>query len=579
MLALTEFLSNWIEVLKSPDGQRGLLWWSVVCLIFYFYHRYRVLRLKTQRQQLSARLTEAEQQKEELEAERNVTRDENRLLRIFLAQPTFRKAVDVALRQYVREPRESLAAVVQVLGDEQTVLFSRGLSSESKTSLRLPGSLLARLTANPWLYLQGHALQESDLLYSLAKRDRSKVGQLAVAAAGNGEALSLVVFTSELLPQHGTFDEQRELLCRMTRLLDQRLRQERDMEIQRNQLRLTSNMLHLRSSAEGSDEPPTVQIRKYLAELTHLLHADRITVFLTGGENPSQRQVIRGGDELPIGAALRWQEHEETILQNYRTREKSVALSSRQLQQLGVTSLIGAALVVPMIREGRLVAHLCCTRRESAPFAGAEEDLAEWAAGDLTNVMYRLLNHFSVVRQARTDALTQLANRREFDGHIIRLCKRAISYELPASFLLLDVDHFKQINDTYGHLAGDAVLQQIADRLRQEVPRLARGEDKFLIARYGGEELAVLLHDVPEAGAARVAEALRRAVEEAPFSFEEDIIPVTVSIGVSTCPQHAKTVEEFIASADAALYAAKQGGRNCVVTATQAARQKEAGPV
>lgn len=170
-------------------------------------------------------------------------------------------------------------------------------------------------------------------------------------------------------------------------------------------------------------------------------------------------------------------------------------------------------------------------------------------------------------RRANTDGLTGLANRRHFMEELARELERAERYQRPLSVLLLDMDHFKKVNDTYGHQAGDDVLRAAAEALRS----ICRDVD--LPARLGGEELSVLLPETDVAGATRVAERLRERIErvrhEAP---DGGTFQVTASIGVSSVANDMftdtdLTPDALLHRADQALYEAKQGGRNRVAAA------------
>lgn len=158
---------------------------------------------------------------------------------------------------------------------------------------------------------------------------------------------------------------------------------------------------------------------------------------------------------------------------------------------------------------------------------------------------------------ARTDGLTGVQNRRSLDEALARECDRAQRYRRPLSFLLLDVDHFKRCNDTFGHQAGDHVLASMARLLHDAV----RQSD--LVARYGGEEFALLLPETSLHNAARLAERLRTSIADLRLSWEGDPIPFTVSVGVASIEaESGADAHALVAAADAALYAAKQGGRN-----------------
>ncbi|MBE7217032.1 MAG: PleD family two-component system response regulator [Caulobacteraceae bacterium] len=163
---------------------------------------------------------------------------------------------------------------------------------------------------------------------------------------------------------------------------------------------------------------------------------------------------------------------------------------------------------------------------------------------------------------AVTDPLTGLHNRRYMSGQLASLVKRATLGGDPVAALLIDVDHFKKVNDTYGHDVGDEVLREFAVRLATNV----RAVD--LACRFGGEEFVVIMPDTKLEDAARIAERLRVHVSGSPFHVPElaEALPVTVSIGVSTTRPEADTQEALLKRADAALYRAKAGGRNQVLS-------------
>lgn len=160
--------------------------------------------------------------------------------------------------------------------------------------------------------------------------------------------------------------------------------------------------------------------------------------------------------------------------------------------------------------------------------------------------------------QARNDPLTGLANRRSFDEFLDRQITGRARTGTALSLLTLDIDHFKKINDASGHPAGDVVLSSLAKVLTSQV----RSGD--LVARVGGEEFAVLLPSCTTDQARRRAEALRVAVADTSRDWDD---PITVSVGVATIPDHAGSASALAAAADAALYQAKNSGRNAVCTA------------
>ncbi len=185
-------------------------------------------------------------------------------------------------------------------------------------------------------------------------------------------------------------------------------------------------------------------------------------------------------------------------------------------------------------------------------------DITEWKRMELANLELRE----TLRSQAIRDPLTNLFNRRYMDETLVRELSRVKRKEAPLSVIMIDVDHFKRLNDTAGHAAGDEVLRRVAEELASAVRR----ED--VACRYGGEEFALIMPELTIEGAVERAEKLRRAVEDL---FVEvggrRVGPVTASFGVACYPMHGSSGEALLQVADEALYRAKTGGRNRVVAA------------
>jgi len=159
-----------------------------------------------------------------------------------------------------------------------------------------------------------------------------------------------------------------------------------------------------------------------------------------------------------------------------------------------------------------------------------------------------------------TDALTGAHNRDHFDTHLRSELSYARRHKTDVSLVFFDVDHFKRVNDTYGHPAGDAVLVELANAVRA----ITRNEDVF--ARYGGEEFALILRGIDQAGAASVGERVREKIEAVRAVTEQGTLQITVSVGcASFADLEEKTPEALVSTADRRLYAAKHAGRNRVI--------------
>jgi two-component system cell cycle response regulator len=227
------------------------------------------------------------------------------------------------------------------------------------------------------------------------------------------------------------------------------------------------------------------------------------------------------------------------------------------------TSLIA----VPLKSSGTVIGVLDLYGSSNA--AGYDDnDLAtiRTFASQATVAVDNVLLHEEAQRLSITDALTGLWNYRYFTMTVGKEIERATRFGRPLGLLMLDLDHFKGVNDTFGHPRGDAVLVEFAARVRAEV------RDVDTVARYGGEEIVVILPETDAAGAAVLAERICDAVRRRPFG-EPGVTPVhlTVSIGGAVYPDHGQTTGLLLGCADEALYDAKRNGRDTWRMSTGAA--------
>ena len=222
------------------------------------------------------------------------------------------------------------------------------------------------------------------------------------------------------------------------------------------------------------------------------------------------------------------------------------------------------ALAVPMLAlpgssPTEYLGVLSIARRKRR-FSHEEEELLQYLAGQAVVSIENAALHEKVERQAVTDELTGLANLRAFHSILDLEIERARRFKTPLALVMLDLDHFKQINDEYGHMQGDEVLALVADLMREF------SRDIDAPTRYGGEELAVVLPQTDSEGATLLAERMRAAVErlEVPRVDGLGSLRLKASFGVAALPESAADREGLIAAADAALYRAKRAGRNRV---------------
>ena len=168
-------------------------------------------------------------------------------------------------------------------------------------------------------------------------------------------------------------------------------------------------------------------------------------------------------------------------------------------------------------------------------------------------VLYRKVQEMSI-----TDSLTEVSTRRHFLDRFSEEIRRSMRHKSNLTLLMLDLDHFKETNDTFGHLVGDAVLKEVAVILKSNLREID------IIGRYGGEEFAIVLAGTGKEEAHQAAERIRESIEATVFKAYDEVVSTTVSIGVSVFPDKGVDVESLIEASDRALYKAKETGRNKV---------------
>lgn len=232
----------------------------------------------------------------------------------------------------------------------------------------------------------------------------------------------------------------------------------------------------------------------------------------------------------------------------------------RYMHYRGEHQKTGSFLSVPLHYKDELIGVINCGRSKRAAFSKNEIKLLQLVASQIALSIANSRLYAKTRELSVRDELTGLYNRRHF-LHVLQLeWKRASRFHHPLSLLMVDVDHFKKYNDTYGHKEGDRVLKQMGSLLIKTL------REVDTLARFGGEEFVVLLPDTDRNGALAVGEKLRRVVESEQFTLtDQNPIPVTISVGVANYPDDVKDLEDLIDHTDMALYDAKDQGRNRVV--------------
>ena len=290
------------------------------------------------------------------------------------------------------------------------------------------------------------------------------------------------------------------------------------------------------------------------------------------GDPQAARDVKRFQAHIDRAVALLDQTHD--IFSQAMARDRTAAREA-QVRSVWATfgafaaalaiSLFAAAALARSVFEGLDALRLGASRLAAGDLSHRVALPRQDELGELATAFDAMAERLEASQKtlqelATRDGLTGLYNHRMFYIWLSDELARAQRVNRPAALLMIDIDHFKRVNDVHGHLAGDAVLKELGELLSRQ----ARAIDH--VCRYGGEEIAVILRETDIEGAAGVGERLRAAAAAQPFDVGAQApVRITISIGVASWPGHGDSVEALVAAADAALYAAKRQGRNRVV--------------
>lgn len=537
---------------------------SGICLLQYLLHLHNRYGQANLEAQLLSDLQKLEGAMNSLQRERLLARQENIILRDIFQGASSGKAMEILLKKLVQSSAEGFALFLHQEFGQYSVLRQRGLTPKSAGQVRLSPQWLTRLRQERQLRLAGAELASSELLASLTPHERRKITELHLFAVFDRDEMFAVIATTHLFPLGMEVATQQALVRHVLDGISGLLRQSLQLVDQQHLLKLTQEKLALRGIADRDHETPGKLLDEYLSRLAILVEADRGTLLLaTQNAVTPYRVISRQGSTLFSGLNEVWQQHELTLAGWARNLKTPASLSVSDLAEIGIDSLMGSAIVLPLKQQDRSLGIMCLARRDQGLFTSMQINLAGWAADFLSQTLLRLLDRLEVERQASLDGLTELANRRTFDARIQRELELSRVHGTECSLALFDLDYFKKVNDTFGHQAGDEILRRFARLLEKESSKV-RATDVPLVARYGGEEMAVLFPGMGLTGALRVTELIRQATEQSRIHYQQQLIPITVSVGVSSFPRYAQSTEELIQSADRALYLAKHSGRNAV---------------
>ncbi len=338
----------------------------------------------------------------------------------------------------------------------------------------------------------------------------------------------------------------------------------RELEQQSRQITLLSEMGGLLQSSHTLEEAYAI-ISTYAPQL---FRDEGGLLAVVGSASPIVETVVTWHE--PLSSRTEFRLDECWALRRAQIYVRGQSGAGPFCQHLG-RPLPFSYLCVPIIAESETLGVLYVqggrrTERLAGPpdqaLDSSMQRMAQAMAQHIALAIANLKLRAVLRSQATRDPLTGLFNRRYLTELLDLELRRAHRNRHPVGMIMLDLDHFKRVNDTFGHLAGDMVLREFAGLLK------AKCRSGDIVSRLGGEEFVLILPAASLEDTTRRADALRVAVEHLPLSFDNrNLDPVTISLGVAVFPDHGMTCEALIQAADSALYQAKQGGRNRVVTA------------
>lgn len=314
-------------------------------------------------------------------------------------------------------------------------------------------------------------------------------------------------------------------------------------------------------AAIGQRDEFLARLDNFMARLAERLGCQRCAIFELGrgasSSGDSQFQPLTG-DPLPES----W--HQDGLF--FTALQKEMAVTERRpvgrVERLDGGEALRSIACLPLISEGRKVGVLVSANKlERDEFTRGDIELLLAVAALLAPITAMVQLVDEIERLSFTDELTRLYNYRYLRQYLALEIRRALRYKKQLSLLFIDIDGFKGVNDTHGHLMGSEVLAEVASVLRASV------RESDVVARYGGDEFVIVLPETSLRDAAGIAERVRQQVKAHNFCGSRLMMELTVSIGVANFPEHSSTVDGLLKKADTAMYRAKRISKNAIEVA------------
>ncbi|MBD3674724.1 MAG: GGDEF domain-containing protein [Planctomycetaceae bacterium] len=543
----------------------------LICLLQFLIHVMRVKRLRRKMAEDADKLRTLQREVSSLQKDRAQIRFEHQIFEEFIVQPNFEEAMKLLLKRSLPVPGQGFGAWLEKR--KETFLWShfRGLPEDELKPIPVTEDWSQEFGRREFHLLQQDEIEKSILYNYLPESARERLKQLFVFPVKHQQEITGLMITTALYPAGMTLEGRVSLALRLLNGLERHFRHSQELRIQQTELKTKQEVLELRDLADRYANNVRELVDQYLSCLARQLECDRGLIAFSNDDNfQNIRAIQRVGIKPDEGQQEKWDRDEGHLIRIAAHRKRRLILDPAELDIYGFSGPLKNVILIPMIPRQGTYGVMCLMRHEETAFSEEERHHSEWAGDYLNETLRRSLDQATMEILATCDPLTGLLNRRAFQEKLDKELIKADDRSEPCSLVMVDLDHFKKINDTFGHLMGDQVLRRVAKTMKLTLENEERLQ-KVLAARYGGEELAVILPRLEGREAMRVGEKLRAQIAALELEFHGKPCPVTASIGVSCYPDQASGAEEAIAFADKALYRAKSAGRNqvCLFSPTE----------
>ena len=364
----------------------------LICAMQYLFHLYTGNRSRELKERLWRQIDDVQKDLRTVSRDRTLTSLENQILREFTGELDLDRTIEQLIGRLVDDDNNGFAAYLPLGLADNSIRHSRGLSEQSRNALVVDPELLKRVGSEGVAAFRRSDLLSTRLFDSLSVADRQRFDRLFIAGIGDADSLAGVIVTTALIPPGIPLEEQVELARRLMRSLSGIVRRSTELEVRDQQLQSINEIMELRAVTDQKHASPLDMVEAFVDRLRGMTGAERAVLFLiTPDGRGSYKPLCRCGDPLAAGISRKHAEFEAILAEAAISRKTPETLYSADLARMGVSSLIGAAIIAPVISPNGIAGALCLTRQTKEPFENVRPQLLAWAARYLSETLLKVL--------------------------------------------------------------------------------------------------------------------------------------------------------------------------------------------